>query len=202
MSQELNKEIADNLMAMPGEARGVVLKTDGDYVLKEKGEAGLKKLEEELSALSCSIDYKKVKTLSFYPIGLRVISLLAIKKVFSLSDDKIKELGAFASRTSLMVKFFINYFLSVEKVFFNEAPRIWRKHWSIGELIPVELNEEKKYAIIQIKNFKLHPIFCLYLGGYFCGTVQMLVKSAVIDFEETKCSFSGGEYHEYTIKWK
>jgi hypothetical protein len=202
MDQKLNKELANQLMAMPGETRGAVFKTDSDYILKEKGEAGLKKLKEELTILGYPIDYKKIETLSFYPIGLRIISLLAIKKVFSFDDVKIKELGAFASKTSLITKLFINYFLSIEKVFFDEAPKIWRKHYSVGDLVPFEFNEEKKYGIIQIKNYQFHPIFCLYLGGYFCGFFQMLVKSPAITFEETKCSFRGDEYHEYTIKWK
>ena len=202
MDQELNKESAAKLMAMPGEARGEVFKTDGDYVLKEMGPEGLKKLEEELAALNYSIDYKKIGALSFYPIGLRIISLLAIKKVFSFDDARIKELGFFASKTSLMVKLFINYFLSIHKVFFEEAPRIWRKHYSVGDFTPIELNEEKKYGIIQIKNYQFHPVFCLYLGSYLCGFFQMLIKTPAITFEETACPFRGDEYHEYTIKWK
>lgn len=202
MVQELNKELAGQLMAMPGEARGVVFKTDGDYILKEMGEAGLKKLEEKLVALDCPIDYKRIRALSFYPIGLRILSLLAIKEVFSFDDLKIKKLGAFASKTSLMIKLFINYFLSVNEVFFKEAPKIWRKHYSVGDFTPVKLDEEKKYGIIQIKNYQFHPVFCSYLGNYLCGFFQMLVKSSAITFEETKCPFRGDEYHEYTIKWK
>jgi len=202
MDYKLNKELADQIMAMPGEARGVVFKTDGDYILKEKGEDGLKKLGDELIALGYPIEYKKIEALSFYPIGLRIISLLAIQKVFSFDEAKIKELGSFASRTSLMVKLFINYFLSVEKVFFNEAPKIWRKHYSVGDFLPTEFNEKDKYGIIQLKNYQFHPIFCLYLGSYLCGFFQMLIKSPEISFEETKCPFRGDDYHEYKIRWK
>jgi len=202
MDYKLNKELADQIMAMPGEARGVVFKTDGDYILKEKGEDGLKKLGDELIALGHPIEYKKIEALSFYPIGLRIISLLAVQKVFSFDEAKIKELGSFASRTSLMVKLFINYFLSVEKVFFNEAPKIWRKHYSVGDFLPTEFNEKDKYGIIQLKNYQFHPIFCLYLGSYLCGFFQMLIKSPEISFEETKCPFRGDDYHEYKIRWK
>jgi len=202
LNQELNKELVSKLMAMPGEARGVVFKTDSDYVLQKMGEAGLKKLEEELVVLGCPIDYKKVVVLSFYPIGLRVISLLAIKKVFSFNDDQIKEIGLFASKTSLMLKLFINFFISPRKVFFEEAPKIWHKHYPDGELCPVEFNEEKKYAIVQIKNYQLYPIFCLYLGSYFCGFFHLLIKSPTITFEETKCVSRGDEYHEFIIKWQ
>lgn len=202
MEQELTKELVRQLMAMSGDVRGVVFKTDGDYILKEMGEDGLKKLEQELASLGCPIDYKKIEALSFYPMGLRVISLLAIKKVFSFDDAKIKEMGIFASKTSLILKLFINYFLSVKKVFFEEAPKIWHKHYSVGDFNPIELDEEKKYGIIQIKNYQFHPIFCLYLGSYLCGFLQMLVKSSAITFEETKCPFRGDEYHEYKITWK
>ena len=203
MDQELNKELVDKLMTSPGEVRGVVFKTDYNYILREKGEDGLKKLEEELATLGCPIDYQKIETLSFHPIGLRVVSLLAIKKVFSFDDEKIKEMGVFASKTSLMLKLFINYFLSKQKVFFEEAPKIWHKHYTLGDLVPLELNEEKNYSIFQIKNNKeLHPLFCLYLGSYFCGFFHMLIKSDEINFEETKCLSKGDEYHEYKITWK
>lgn len=202
MNQELTKEIAQKLMEIKGEARGVTLRTDMEYILKEKGEEGLKKLEEELENLGYPIKYKEIETMGFYPVGLRILSLLAIKKIFNFDDEKIKEMGLLATKVSLIIKLFVKYFLSIQKVFFQEGPKIWKRHWTIGELVPVELNEEKKYAILRLENFTLHPLYCIYLGGYFCGILQMLVKASQITFEETKCIFKGDEYHEYLIKWK
>jgi len=201
MNQELTKEVAKKLMEIKGEVRGVVFKTDTEYILKEKGREGLKKLEDELERLGFPTKFKEIKTMAFYPVGLRALSLLAIKKVFDFDNEKIKEMGFFATKISLIIKLFMKYFLSVQRVFLKEAPKIWRKHWTIGELVPVELDEEKKYAILRLKNFSLHPIYCCYLGGYFCGIMQMLIKTPQITFEETKCSFRGDEYHEYLIKW-
>jgi len=202
MNQELTKEIAKKLMEIKGEARGVVFKTDIEYILGEKGEEGIKKLEDELEKLGYPIKFKEIKTMEFYPVGLRAISLLAIKKVFNFDDEKIKEMGFFATKKSLIIKLFIKYFLSLQRVFFKESPKMWRKHYAIGELVPVELNEEKKYSILRLKDFSLHPIYCIYLGGYFCGVTQMLVKTPQLTFEETKCTFRGDEYHEYLIKWE
>lgn len=201
MNQELTKEVAKKLMEIKGEIRGDVLKTDGEYILKEKGEEGLKRLEEELERLGYPIKYKEIETLNFYPIGLAVISNLAIMKVFNFDEKKIEEIGFYATKTSFLVRIFVRYFLSLRRVFEKEAPKMWREHFTIGELIPVELNEEKKYAILRLKNFKLHPIYCHTLGGFFCGIGQMLIKSPQITFEETKCEFKGDEYHEYLIKW-
>lgn len=202
MDQEITKELAKKLMEIEGETRGVVLKTDGEYVLKEKGEEGLKKIEEELEKLGYPIKYGEIKTMEFYPVGLRAISLLVVKKAFNFNDEKIKEIGIFATKVSLIIKIFTRYFLSVKRVFFIEAPKIWRKHWTKGDLIPVELNEEKKYAILRLQNFSLHPIYCTYLGGYFCGVLLMLLRATKMNPEETKCVFRGDEYHEFLIKWQ
>jgi hypothetical protein len=201
MNQELTKEIVKKLMEIKGEAKGTTFKTDAEHILKEKGEEGLKRLEAELESLGCPIKYQEIKAMAFYPVGLRAISLLAIKKIFNYDDKKIEEMGFLATKRSLIVKLFVRYFLSVQRVFSKEAPLLWEQHYTIGELIPVELNEEKKYAILRLKDFDVHPILCCYLGGYFCGIVQMIIKSPQINFEERKCTFRGDEYHEYLLKW-
>jgi len=202
MAIELTKDVAKKLMEIKGEVRGVVFGIDGAYVLKEKGKEGLKKVEEELEKFGYPIKFKEIKTMDFFPVGLRVISLLTIKKVFNFDDEKIKEMGIFATKVSLIIKIFTRYFLSVKRVFYVEAPKIWRKHWTKGELIPVEINEEKKYAILRLKNFSLHPVYCKYLEGYFPGPFQLMIKSSKMTCEETKCTFRGDEYHEYLIKWQ
>jgi len=202
MVQELTKETAQKLMGIQGEVRGVTFKTDIEYILKEKGEEGLKKVEQALERLGCPIRYKEINTMTFYPVGLRALSLLVIKQIFDFTNEEIKKMGFFATKVSLMIKLFTRYFLSLQRVFFKEAPRIWKKHWTLGELVPVELNEEKKYAIMKLENFNLHPIYCHYLGGYFCGVLQLIIKSTQITSEETKCPFLGDQYHEYLIRWK
>ncbi|MBZ9578677.1 hypothetical protein KJA14_02395 [Patescibacteria group bacterium] len=202
MNQELTKETAKQLMKIEGEVRGVTFKTDTEYILKEKGEEDLNQLEEELEKLGYPIKYKEIKTMAFYPVGLRALSLLATKKVFNFDNEKIREMGLFATKVSLIVKLSLKYFFSLQRVFFKEAPKMWKKHWTVGELIPVELNEGGKYGILRLKNFDLHPIYCYYLGGYFCGILQMMIKTPKITFEETKCTFKGDEYHEYLLKWQ
>ncbi len=43
MNQELNKEVIKNLMKVEGEVRGIVLKTDAEFILREKRKGGIKK---------------------------------------------------------------------------------------------------------------------------------------------------------------
>ena len=75
-SQAITKEIIKEVMAVKGEVRGIVFKTDADFVLKEKGKESLKAVEEELARIGYPINYQKLKTMNFYPLGVRVLSLL------------------------------------------------------------------------------------------------------------------------------
>lgn len=118
-NEKLTKELTKKLMEIKGEARGVTLEIDGKYILKEKGEEGLKKLEDELEKLGYPIKYKEIKTFDYYPAGLRALSLLAIKKVFGFDIKKIKEIGFSGTKISLIIKFFIRYVFSFQK-FFSE----------------------------------------------------------------------------------
>jgi len=202
MNQESIKESAQRLMQIKGEVRGVTFKTDMEFILKEQGEAGLKKVEEKLKEIGFPIEYREVRVMDFYPVGLRVVSLMAIKEVFGFDDEKVKDMGIFATKVSLIIKLFMKYFFSVQRVFFKEAPKIWNKHYTISKLVPIELNEEKKRAVLKIEDLALDPLFCIYLGGYFCGILKMLMKIEKIDFQERKCPFRGDKYHEYFIKWQ
>lgn len=201
--EEKNKDnIIKGLSSIEGEVRGVTLKTDGEYILKEKGKEELKKVEKKLQEWGFKIEYDKINNMIFYPAPLRIASLLAIKEVFGFDDEKMKEMGVYATKISLIIKLFLKFFVSIERVFYKESIRIWGKHYTFGKLIPVELNEEKKYAIIRVEDFNLHPIYCYYLGGYFSGILQMLIKTPKINSEETKCYFRGQNCHEFLIKWQ
>jgi predicted hydrocarbon binding protein len=193
------KEKFKKIMKIKGETRGVVLKTDEEFILREKGEEGLKKIEKELKRFGYPIKYKEITNMAYYPVGLRILSLLAIKKVFNFSEKEIRKMGADAPKISLIIKFFMQYFLSLQKTL-KEISKIWRKHYTVGELIVVESNEEKKFIILRLKDFNLHPIICFYLAGYFSTVLKMIVKKPVF-CQETKCFFRGDKYHEYLFKW-
>jgi len=202
MAPKLTKEFAQKLMEIKGEVRGVAFRTDTEYILREKGEEDLKKLEDKMARLGYPIKYKKIETMTFYPIGLRPLSLLVVRELFNFDDSTIKKMGFFATKSSFIIRIFVLPFLSLKKVFFEEAPKIWKKHFTIGQIVPVELNEEKRYGILRVKNLNLHPIYCIYLAGYFCGILEMLLRGYKISCKETKCFFRGDEYHEYLLEWR
>lgn len=186
-------------MRIEGKARGGKFKDDLDFILKENGAEGLRRVEEKLAELGFPLKYKEIKEMEFYPIGLRVLLLLAIKEVFGFSDEKIKMMGMSAAKVSLIMRFFMQYFFSLSKVF-KEASQMWKKYYTVGKLIPMELNEEKKFVTLRVEDFNIHPIICPYLAGYFSTVVKMVVKNSVF-VQETKCVFNGGNCHEFLLKW-
>lgn len=188
-------------MEIKGECRGVNLKNDADFVLKKKGKEGLRKVEEELERLGCPIKYKKIRGLGFYPVGWRAISLLAVKKVFNWKDEDIRELGRFATAASLVVRIYMKFFHSVD-LMVKKAPKMWDDYFTIGELAVSDYDEEKRYAIVEIRDFDLHTIFCRTMEGYFENIVKMIVKAKEVQCEETKCTFKGQDCHQFYITWK
>jgi|GEM_PF-384723 len=196
----LTGEIAKKLMETKGQARGVHFKNDADFILKEKGKDGLKEVEKTLEKIGYPINYEEINQFDFYPAGLRAVSLLAIQETFSWPDGKIKELCSYAMQVSWVIKLFMGYFFSIKRVC-NETPKIWSKYFTVGEVEVEELNEEKKFVILKIKNFDLHPIYCSCFEGVLLGTVKMVVKSKKITCEEIECSFKNGKEHKYLVKW-
>jgi len=199
MKEIITKEIADELMKMKGETRGISIKGDIDYAIDKKGKQALKKVEDEMERLGYPINYEKMRNMDFYPVGLEAILFLVMKELFNFTDREFEELGEFNSKLSLILRLFMQYFVSIDSTA-NAAPKIWRKLYSVGDLEMAELNKKEKYAILRIKNFKIHPFHCLSVKGYIHGVMKMVLRGDTT-CKETKCPFKGDEYHEFLIKW-
>lgn len=196
----MNKEELEKLKKLAGKARGVTFKTDASYVLKKMGEDGLAKLQQKTKELGWEIDYKEIKTMAWYPLVLRVISLIAVKEAFGWGDKEIEDMGNSAPKYSFIAGTMLKYFLSVKRVF-QETSKYWEKHYTIGVLEPLEIDEKKKYGILELREFKIHPILCLYFCGYFLRISQYVIESKKITIEETDCMFRGASSHKFLIKW-
>ena len=201
MAVKLTKEIAKKIMEVKGEARGIHFKNDAEFILKEKGKEGLAMVEKELEVLGYPIIYKKISQFDFYPIGLRALSLLAIQKTFAWSDDEIKELCKYAMNFSWVIKLLMKYFSSIENVA-QETSKTWSQYFTVGQAFVKEYDLEKKYAIIVIKDFRLHPVYCRCFEGVVPGVLNMVIASKKIVCQEIECVFNGGKEHKFLIKWQ
>lgn len=199
MEQVISKEEFNELMKLEGEVKGTGIKTHGKFILKEEGEEGLKKIEETMAGLGYPIKLKGIKSTTLYPFGVEAAILLAIKRLFNYDDKKFNEMGRFHAKSSLIIRLFMKYFVSLERVS-EEGLKIWRRYFTIGSLEVVEVDEEKRHMIFRVKNFWFHPLHCQILMGSIPTIIQMIVGGKVI-CEETKCLYRDDEYHEFVLKW-
>ena len=110
MKEIISQEELKKLTNIKGEVRGVALKGELDFVLKEEGKRGLKELKDTLKELGHSIDYEKIKPMEFYPLSLHGTIQLVIKRLFSWDDEKFQEMGKFEAKVSLIARLFMGYF--------------------------------------------------------------------------------------------
>jgi len=196
----LTKELAEKLMATQGECRGIHLRNDAEYILAEKGQDGVDKVEKELARVGYPIKYAKIKNMEFHPSGMRILSLLAAKKVFKWGDEDIRDMCGFAAGVSFIVKLYMKFFYSIPKIL-EKASKMWREYWTEGRLEVKSQNEEERYAVLHVEDFDLHPIYCRCLEGYMAGLTKMVTKSRKAECRETECVFKGGKTHKFEIRY-
>jgi len=199
MDQSISKEELDKASLAIGEVRGLGMKNEMEFILKEEGPEGLEKFEQVMDKLGFPIKYKEIKTMNFYPLSMYVVALLVMDNLFHYDNEKIQEKGEFLTKVSLVVRLYLKNFVSLKKVA-KDVSKMWRKYYTIGDFKMMELDEEKRYGIIRLENFYLHPFHIETLKVYFRAIVKMVVKNEVV-CEERK-EFNGDEKnHEFLFKW-
>lgn len=200
MEEIITKKIAQELMKIEGETRGMAIKDDFEYVLQKKGKEGLAKLENEMNNLGYPIKHKEIKIMNFYPSGLEPIVMLVIKKVFNFDKGDFIKLGKFSAQLPWIIRLFVKYFGSLGLIVKN-TPKMWRTYYTKGNLKIIDFDKDRGYLIARLEDFALHPIYCIGLEGYFLSIVSMVVKGP-ITCQETKCVHKGDDCHEFLVKWQ
>ncbi|MBD3208210.1 MAG: hypothetical protein GF370_02020 [Candidatus Nealsonbacteria bacterium] len=199
MEEIITQEEFEKLLNHPGEVRGVAFTTAAEFIKENEGEEGVERMEETIAKLGYPLKYKDMETMQFYPVGLQVINIIVMKKLFGYDDQKVKEMGSFNAKFSLLIRLFMRYFFSIEMAA-KVVSEMWRKHYTIGRLVPEEHSEKERYVILKLENFSVHPLLCTDLLGYFSSVVKMVVGKEVRG-EETKCVHRGDEYCEFVLRW-
>jgi hypothetical protein len=196
----LTRNEVEEVMRLEGRARGAAFQTDRLYLTKVRGEEGVHALEGKLQTLGYPIRYSTVKAMEWLPVGLRILSLLAIKDLFDWSNDEIKAMGNAAPAYSFIVKLFMKVLGSLELAL-TRVPDYWRSHYSVG-VVEAELFAAEQRLVLTIKGFKGHPILCKYLEGYFERSLSAVCPRRKIEAVETECVYRGHVHHRYIISWE
>jgi len=194
----LKKIEADKLMEMNGQVRGAVFETDAEYIKNRFGDEVIKRVESALDKLGYPISYENVKSMQWLPLGLRALSLIVIKDVFNWNDEDVKDMGDAAPKYSFIVKLLMKFFVS-PRVAFSHAPEYWVKHYDTGRLEAVELDEATGNAVIHLYDFKVHPLYCRYLEGYFQRLFKFMYPNSRVEIKESRCMCKHDSFHEFLV---
>ena len=95
------------------------------------------------------------------------------------------------------MKFFMKY-IGTTQMAFKSAPNYWKNYFTGGKLEAFEFGEN--HLTLRIHDFKVHPIMCIQLSGYFLGVAIITnVKDGRI--EETRCVHRGDDFCEFKIHY-
>jgi len=194
-------ETMESLKQIQGCVKAVALQTDKIYIDVQNVHDGVSLVEKELEKMGFPFSYDSLKSpTTLVPLSLRIASIIAIKKVFNLEDEHIKEMGCLATKSSFFTKLALRYLVSLKKMAI-EIPRHWQRHYTIGSMDPGELHEDERFFIVRLRDFDTHAIFCTYLSGYIIGVVELIGNYSNLAIQETKCQDKGDEYHEFKVTW-
>lgn len=195
------KETINRLSKTNWQVRGSGLKAIVEYIERKEKET-IPKIEEKLAQYGYPIKLKELRSLKWYPIAFDAALLFAISEVLNWGEKEMKEMGRAEPKIAFLVKYLAKYLISPQRVY-QTATIFWKKTFNFGKVETPELNEKEKYAILRVKNFNLHPLFCSYLKGYFETISKFVLRGAKkIWCQEAQCSFKGDSFHEFIIYWE
>lgn len=196
---KISKEELQRLKSIKGEIIGTGFIEDIKFILDQKGEAGLKKIEEAQKELGCP-KYSEIENFKWYPLGCYFISFLIAKELFGWDEKKFRKMGANAVKISLVAKIMMRYFISIRRTF-EETSRYWRMYLTVGKLEPIEINEKERYLLLSLKDFPGHQLFCRYLEGLIEQVTSYTIKKPKC--QEVKCPLLGeGRDHVFKLSWE
>ena len=198
----ITKEQIQEIKNLKEEARGQTIKNALQSIMLMEGIEGVGRVQKRMEELECwTEDYNKIKLFDWYPLWYDVLLIAVAADVFNWDDEDLKKFGTYNQKVSFFEKILLKYFISLEVVF-KVAPERWKKHYSVGDLESSEFSDKEKYALIRLKNFSPHPVFCPLLAGYFESATNFVVRLKSVSASEKKCTFKGDSYHEYLITWE
>ena len=168
-----------------------------EYIKRMRGAEGVELTLKELRKRGYNYDFRRMRHGEWVPIEVRKEFLYAVRDALDWDDRRIFAMGARSPTISPVFKIFMGVIIDIKKIL-DYSPELWKKHYSGGTLAFEEFRPG--YARLTLRDFDVDPLLCKYLEGYFLGVLKLAkVKNPKV--KETKCTFRGDEYHEYTGTW-
>ena len=206
MINKTNKELFDKeileLEKLQGKERGADIKFLINYVKDKEGADGLKEIKKELAENYSFFlpDAEKVNDVEWISESIPHIFMVAAVRFFDWNDAEIYELGKSALSYSRSIKLFVRYFISIEKSI-QKTTEHWNDYYTEGKMIFASFDKEHNRATLELREFKTHPIVCVFICGVIAKIVELITGSKESKVREIECVFKGSDHHTFELTW-
>jgi hypothetical protein len=197
---ELSMDEISKCETLLGKVRGAVFQTDGEYIKRKYNSDQLAHLEHVLKEVGHPMEYDSIRAMDWYPLKQRVISFLCMQEYFHWDDNEFRNMGSEAPKFSFIAKLLMKFFVSPQ-IAFNHAPEYWTDHYDTGVLKAETFNAHERFAVVTLKDFTTHTLYCRYLEGYFRRLFMIMFPEHEVTLKETHCPFKGDKYHIFRAEW-
>ena len=196
----LEKEIPE-LMKLRGQERAADTKYLIEYVKGKEGSEGYDKLIVELKKFGFIVpDLSQANDTDWISETVAHVFFIGACRVFDWNEEEIFKMGRGIMSFSKTLKIFVKYFYSPEKTIQKTADS-WNKYFSYGRIKLLNFDAVKKEGLMELHDFKSHPLVCLYFSGIFSEILELATGSKKAMVKETKCMFGGNNCHEFKLSW-
>jgi len=189
-----------DLEKIKGEVIGLTLENYFSFILEKEGEEGVRRVEDGLAQLGYPLKHKEIKNFQWYPRIMDEAMYFATKRVLNWGDEVFRESGTWGPRVSYITRIMMKHLISIERVF-REVSNYWRKYYTVGNLVPIEISTEEKYLIIELDIPVVCPEHCRYWEGYFWQVGAFVLPKEDFKLWETDCMLKGSNVHRFKATW-
>jgi hypothetical protein len=190
---------ADQIMEKKGNSRGEVFLSYASYLKENNGKEFPAEIEKIIEDLGYSFQFNH-KALDWVPEAYSELIMTILQEKFGWQKKDFFKLGQEAPKYSFIIKILMRHFSSPSNVL-KEASNSWLKYFDFGNLTVGDYDEEKKYVYLELRDYDMGPLMCVYLSGYILRMASLAIKGQNIRIKETKCTYRNDPYHEYLIEW-
>ncbi|MCD4694589.1 hypothetical protein K8R62_04505, partial [bacterium] len=144
-------------------------------------------------------DMEKLGSMEWAPRFLPRIFLIGAIYFFNWTEEEVFDMGKNLMIYSKPIKIFVKWFSSAKSTITKMA-KDWNKYYAQGSVNIKEFNENKKYSILEIKDFNIHPITIMYYEGIFTKVLEISTGSKKVKVKEIE-NKDGHKYHKFKAKW-
>ena len=171
------------------------------FLRERHGDAGVRRLLDEISAVSREVLEARVLPQAWVPYDVFVDLGVVADRLFGRGDLALcEEMGRYAAEVNLPTLYRLFYRLGSVQYIFRRAAQLWSVHYDSGQLAAIE--EGTGGARLEIVDFERpHRVHCLSVLGWAARSVE-LSGGVVHKAEEERCRTRGDESCEMVLRWR